>query len=668
MPYNILSIDPYLAPYEADIDLRMTLYKQTRTHLLGRNRKLSPFASGHLYYGFHATENGWVYREWAPNADAISLFGDFNNWNRDSHPMTRLENGNWELAVHGALPHGSQVRVCLRAQGRILERIPLYCKRVVQVPATSGFNGVIWQQDFTWSDNSFSPEKKLYIYECHIGMASERPAVASFAEFTENLLPRIKALGYTAIQIMAIMEHPYYGSFGYQVSNFFAVSSRFGTPEDFKALVNAAHLLGLAVIMDVVHSHAVSNAVEGLAYFDGTDYQFTHSGGQGQHPAWGTRLFNYSKPEVLHFLLSNLKFWLEEYHLDGFRFDGVTSMLYHHHGLGDSFDSYAKYFSMATDTSAVTYLQLATELCREVNPDCVLIAEDMSGLPGMCLPLKDGGVGFDYRLGMGLPDYFIKTLKESSDEKWHLGTMWHELTSRRPQEKVIGYCESHDQALVGDKTIMFRLADKEMYWSMSKQSQSDIIDRAIALHKMIRLVTWAAGGEGYLNFMGNEFGHPEWIDFPREGNNWSYQHARRQWSLLKNEKLKFGFLAEFDKAMLALVDGGNFFNRPAELLYEDKKQQLLAFRRNELVFVFNFSPDRSYADFGILTGPGKFRVALDTDSAAFGGFGRIDESLDYFTGSLFADRPMENNYLKLYIPARCAAVFRKLPKKSIYEL
>lgn len=169
----------------------------------------------------------------------------------------------------------------------------------------------------------------------------------------------------------------------------------------------------------------------------------------------GYKTFNYGKPEVIHFLLSNIKFWLNEYHFDGFRFDGVTSMLYRNHGLGVSFDSYEKYFSMNTDIEAITYLQFANELIKEINPNSISIAEDMSGMPGMCIPIKDGGIGFDYRLAMGVPDFWIKTISNLSDEDWDLGKMWYELTTRRPGEKNIGYCESHDQALVGDKTIIF---------------------------------------------------------------------------------------------------------------------------------------------------------------------------------------------------------------------
>lgn len=623
--YGILKIDPFLRPFSSDIELRMNRYKEVRYMLVEDNKSLTSFANGHLYYGFHPTEDGWVYREWAPNAQEISLIGDFNDWNDNSHKMEKLPNGNWELLVKGKLPHQSRVRLKLKANNTTYDRIPLYCKRIIQHPQSKNFDGMIWYppKKFEWHDAGFKPQMPLYIYECHIGMSGEKDDVSTFSEFVENILPRIKKLGYTTIQIMAIMEHPYYGSFGYQVSNFFAVSSRFGTPEDFKTLVDAAHGLGIAVIMDLVHSHTVRNTVEGLSEFDGTDFQFCHHGGKGDHPDWNTRLFNYGKPEVQHFLLSNIKYWLEEYHLDGFRFDGVTSMLYHHHGRGTAFDNYEKYFSTSTDLEAITYLQLATEVAKEVNPNCILIAEDMSGMPGMCLPIAVGGIGFDYRLGMGLPDFLIKMMK-TQDDYWHMGTLWYELTTRRPQEKVIGYTESHDQALVGDKTIIFWLADKEMYFHMSKASNNEGIDRAIALHKMLRFITCTLGGDGYLNFMGNEFGHPEWIDFPREGNGWSYKYARRQWNLVDNTFLKYEYLNNFDKAMLSFIADNELYLEPARLLYVNECSKIIAFTKGDYTLIFNFHPQNSYVH--ELKDTSLFKIVFHSAWKQFGGF--VDEALN----------------------------------------
>ncbi len=644
----IQSIDPYLEPYADDLRLRMELISKKKAEL----GDLTEFANGHRYFGFHRTNSGWVYREWAPAADALCLTGDFNNWDTAACPMTKLANGVFEVQVDN-LHAGQKVQTIVWHKGQMLRRIPLYATRVVQDPVT-----YLWCAEiedtfapYPFTDEGFVPPKTPFIYECHIGMAEEKGAVGTYREFTENILPRVKAAGYNTIQIMAIMEHPYYGSFGYQVSNFFAASSRYGTSSELKELINTAHGMGIAVLLDVVHSHAVSNTSEGINEFDGTTYQFFHEGGRGDHSAWGTKLFNYGKNEVLHFLLSNLRYWMEVFHFDGFRFDGVTSMLYHDHGLGSAFTDYSMYFSLNTDVEAVTYLALANELVHTLNAKAVTVAEDMSGMPGMCLPVKDGGIGFDYRLSMGVPDLWIKLLKEVSDEHWHMGQLWYELTNRRPKEKNIGYCESHDQALVGDKTIMFRLCDAEMYTHMQKFGGSLIIDRGIALHKMIRLLTASLSGEGYLNFMGNEFGHPEWIDFPREGNGWSHHYCRRQWSLVDNPDLRYRELGDFDKAMLALLQREKTLTKPSVCLSIHEDDKVLIYEKGNLVFAFNFHPEKSFDGYPVPTSKaGTYKVVLSSDDGLFGGFDRVDTSVRYVAG--------ENGF-RCYLPNRSAIVFRK---------
>ncbi|MBO7364796.1 MAG: 1,4-alpha-glucan-branching enzyme, partial [Lachnospiraceae bacterium] len=447
MAYRIYDYDPLLRMYAGDIELRMRNYKEKRAELAGKSGKLSDFANGHHYFGIHRLpDGGTVYREWAPGADALHLYGDFNFWDREAHPMTRKENGVWEILLppEQSLKDGQKYKVLVTKDGVTSEHIPSYATYVTQDPESYIWSAEVHygNEQFPWEDGDVKFSATPLIYECHIGMATEEYRVGTYNEFRENILPRIQDDGYNTIQIMAVMEHPYYASFGYQVANFFAASSRYGTPEELKMLINEAHKRGIRVLLDVVHSHAVGNEREGLNRFDGTDYQYFHEGEKGNHQAWGTKLFNYGKNEVLHFLLSNLKFWMEVYHFDGFRFDGVTSMLYQDHGLGTSFDNYDKYFSMNTDTEAVTYLMLANELIHEISPSALTIAEDMSGMPGMCLPIRDGGIGFDYRLGMGVPDMWIRILKERNDEDWDLWQIYYELTGRRPKEKNIGYAES----------------------------------------------------------------------------------------------------------------------------------------------------------------------------------------------------------------------------------
>lgn len=585
-PYEITSIDPWLAPHSGDIELRMNRFKEKRWQIAGGAETLTEFANGALYFGFHRTEDGWVFREWMPGADEVHLMGDFNKWNRESHPLDRGENGVWEIVMKGknALKHGQHVKLWVRKGEDWFERLPAYSTKVTMDEKTMRLCTQIWapEEAFEWTDEAFmkqAPAAPL-IYEAHIGMAQDKEGIGTYQEFADNILPRIAKLGYNTVQLMAVQEHPYYGSFGYQVTNFFAAAHWYGAPDGLKYLVNKAHSLGIRVLLDVVHSHACPNVGEGLQMQDGTDDQYFIPGDRGWHPAWGTRLFNYARPEVLHFLLSNLKFWQTEYHFDGFRFDGVTSMIYHDHGLGSAFTNYDMYFNMNTDIEAINYLQLANELIHEVNPNAVTVSEDMSGMPGMCLPIEQGGIGFDYRLAMGEPDYWIKLLKDVRDEDWNMNALWHEMTTRRPQEKVIGYCESHDQALVGDKTILFRMADAEMYTGMMKDYHTFTMDRAIELHKIIRLYTMSVGGNGYLNFMGNEFGHPEWIDFPREGNGWSYKYCRRQWKLVDDKRLKYEWLNDFDAAMINLAKERKLLDDPyAVSLWIDPDRKIITYSR-----------------------------------------------------------------------------------------
>ena len=662
---KILHIDPYLAPFKEHIDDRVNLFRKKKRQLLGAHGKLTDFANGHRFFGFHRTDVGWIYREWAPAAEAVYLTGDFNEWSPFASPMQKKENGIFELELKGknSLKVGQKIQTILIKSGCMKRRIPLYATRVVQDPES-----LLWCAEledtsapFLWTDGDFVPNKNPIIYECHIGMAQEKKGVGSYREFIDKVLPRIKEGGYNTIQLMAIMEHPYYASFGYQVSSFFAPSSRYGKSYELKELINTAHRMNIAVLLDVVHSHAVSNINEGISDFDGTVYQFFHEGERGNHTAWGTKLFNYGKNEVIHFLLSNLKYWMEVFHFDGFRFDGVTSMLYRDHGLGSSFTNYGMYFSSNTDTEAITYLQLANELVHKINPNAFTVAEDMSGMPGMCLPVSYGGIGFDYRLSMGVADMWINTVGEQKDEEWDMGRIWYELKTHRPKEKSIAYVESHDQALVGDKTLMFRLCDAEMYTHMSKITPSIIIDRGIALHKMIRLITASTGCEGYLNFMGNEFGHPEWIDFPREENGWSYHYCRRQWSLRDNPTLRYGELERFDRAMISMLKQEKIFEKQAANECIDQDKKIIIYNKGEVIFAFNFNPEKSFEKYFIPAEKNRrYGVILSTDCSEFGGFERASREYEYISNS--------NNGVKsgffCYLPSRSALVFKRINKKE----
>lgn len=661
---ELIKGDQWLKPFEEAVTGRHLYALRKMQELTGGKQSLSEFASGYLYFGLHRNKDKWVFREWAPNATRMFLIGDFNNWKEvPDYELQRVANGIWEVSLPlNSIHHGDLYKMRVYWNGGSGERIPAWCRRVVQDERTKIFSAQVWNPDcpYVFRNKDFkATTEPLLIYECHIGMAQDAQGVGTYEEFRKNVLPRIVADGYNCIQIMAIQEHPYYGSFGYHVSNFFAPSSRFGTAEELKHLIDEAHGMGIAVIMDLVHSHAAKNENEGLGNIAGDPNQYFYPDQRRLHPAWDSLCFDYGKNEVLHFLLSNCKYWLDEFKFDGFRFDGVTSMLYYDHGLGKAFSGYADYYDGHEDDNAICYLTLANQVIHEVNPNAITIAEDVSGMPGLASPVKAGGYGFDYRLAMNIPDFWIKIIKEKRDEDWKPSSMLWELTNRRKDERNISYCESHDQALVGDKTIIFRLVDADMYWHFKISDKNANVDRGIALHKMIRLITISTFNGGYLNFMGNEFGHPEWIDFPREGNGWSYKYARRQWNLVDNKELCFHYLGDFDKDMLKLMKSDKHLrDTPVVEIWHDDSDQVLAYMRGDYLFVFNFNPVKSFDGYGFRVPEGRYNVVLNTDAKEYGGFALADDTVEHAT--LF-DKELHSQgkgWVKTYLPARTAVVLK----------
>lgn len=665
---HIIEQDPYLSPYANILQKRQGRLDSKLEEINKDFDDLINFASWHKELGFHKERGNLVYRDWIPQVQKVSLVGDFNSWNFNSHPMTRGNSDLWWAKIPmtdfpSASPHQQKIKLrILTDAGETIDRIPAMINFTYQDPTSMQFYGSLWfpKKNHVWKHESPKSPKPLLIYEAHIGMAQEKGGLGTYIEFRDNILPRIAKANYNAIQLMGIQEHPYYGSFGYQVSSYFAPSSRFGSPEDLKSLIDKAHSLGLAVILDLVHSHAVKNTLDGLSEYNGTDYQYFHGGPRGYHTLWDSRLFNYGKKEVQRFLLSNILYWLEEFHFDGFRFDGITSMLYKHHGHYKQFNHYDMYFSDEVDEDAILFLQLASEVIHQFNKKAISIAEDISGMPGLCRPIEEGGIGFDYRMHMGVADFWIKIIKECKDENWPIDTLYHELTTGRPGEKKVCYAESHDQAMVGDKTLAFHLMDKEMYTHMAKSMPSLLIDRGISLLKLIRFLTISLGGEGYLNFMGNEFGHPEWIDFPREGNNNSYHYARRQWSLCDNAELKYSCLSEFDRDMLGVfVDNKKILDNKPQLLNLDKDNSVLIFGRGDFVWIFNFHPSKSIEgyQFGV-DNQGKYKVLLETDHPKYGGFDRINRNTSY---KAEAESSHGREYsLKIYTPSRSAILLKRV--------
>ncbi|MCJ1462318.1 alpha-1,4-glucan branching enzyme [Pseudocyphellaria aurata] len=668
---GVIQLDPWLSPFKDALRSRYSRAQRWIKTIEETEGGLEKFSRGCEKFGFNVSEKGDIaYREWAPNAMRAYLIGDFNEWNRDATPMTRDEYGVWEVKLPAkdgqpAIPHNSKVKISMviPTSGERIERIPVWITRVIQDLALSPvYDGVFWNppkgETYVFKHPRPPKPRSARIYEAHVGISSPELRVTTYKEFTKNVLPRIHHLGYNVIQLMAIMEHAYYASFGYQVNSFFAASSRFGTPEDLKELIDTAHGLGITVLLDVVHSHASKNIADGLNEFDGSDHLYFHGGVKGRHELWDSRLFNYANHEVLRFLLSNLRFWMDTYQFDGFRFDGVTSMLYTHHGIGTGFSGgYHEYFGPGVDEDGVVYLMLANEMLHQLYPNCITIAEDVSGMPALCLALSLGGIGFDYRLAMAIPDMYIKWLKEKQDADWDMGALTFTLTNRRHGEKTIAYAESHDQALVGDKSLLMWLCDKELYTHMSTLSEfTPVIERGLSLHKMIRLLTHGLGGEGYLNFEGNEFGHPEWLDFPRAGNDNSFWYARRQFNLPDDDSLRYKFLNEFDRKMQWTEEKYGWLHAPqAYVSLRNELDKVIVFERAGLLWIFNFHPSQSFADYRVgVEQSGTYQITLDTDDIAFGGLGRNVHGTRFFT-TPFAWNGRKN-FIQVYIPTRTAIV------------
>lgn len=666
--------DKYLEPFADALRYRYAKYEEIKGAITESEGGLDAFSKSYERYGLHRTADGVKYVEWAPGAKEMYLFGDFNGWNRTEFPLKRDDFGCWSVLVpnkpdgSSPIPHSTKVKATVITPGGMsLDRNPAWATFCMQDPSTYLYDTVFWdppvEDQYKWKNVDHVPRPDcLRIYECHVGMGSNDPKVGGYREFADNVLPRVKRCGYTAVQIMAIMEHAYYASFGYHVTNFFAASSRCGTPEDLKYLIDTAHGLGLQVLMDIVHSHASSNSMDGINQFDGTDHQYFHEGARGRHSLWDSRIFNYGHWEVLRFLLSNLRWYVEEYHFDGFRFDGITSMLYTHHGIGFQFSGdYREYFGHHVDIDACVYMMLANDMVHNLLPDAgVTIAEDVSGMPTLCVPVKRGGLGFDYRLAMAVPDKWIELLEKEKDENWNIGNIVHTLTNRRWNEKTIGYAESHDQALVGDKTMAFWLMDAAMYDQMSSHGfPSDVVDRGIALHKIIRMLCYSLAGEGYLTFMGNEFGHPEWVDFPRAGNDNSYHHARRRWDLADNPDLRYKFMLEWERKMHLTESAHPFcrFGAHQYVVLQHEGDKLIAIERGDrLLMIFNLHPTNSYTGYRVGTcWGGKYKLVLDSDGGDVGGHSRLTTDVIYESKTEeWQNRP---NFLQIYAPARSCQVY-----------
>ncbi len=660
--------DPALEVYVPFLQRRYRAFTAEMERIVSMFGSLRAYANLHTFLGLHYINerNGffWRWREYMPHAETLWLTTDKLNFQRHAKfRFVRKANGIFELEIPGdALEHGTYVEFRMTPQKenvsdrvpRAERRVPIFSQWVLQdVNVPEQWCARIWKPDTPYHFRHPRPKPSAFprIYEAHVGMAQPAEehhgkSVGSYAQFMCHVLPRIKADGYTAVQLMGILEHPLYRSFGYQVSGYFAPSSRYGTPDEFKALIDAAHGLGLVIILDIPHGHAAANTEQGPARYDGSNYFFMPELNQ-----WGTPSFDFRQDMTRRFLLSNCRYWLEEYHIDGFRFDAVGNMLYLDHGLNDDFSHvgrcfYGKDNQPRSNVAGELYLNLANALIHEIYPNAITIAEEFSGMPGLTCPPETGGLGFDFRFAMGIPDYWAKCIAAPKD----MGSLWYEMTNHRPYDRTISYVECHDQSINGEDSMIWRLLHDDMYQYMAVGTDTWNVSRGLAFYRLMRLLTLTTADAGYLNFMGCEFGHPEWLD--------AEEHAHRQWRLADDTQLKYAALAQWDKAqLLGLVQRflADFQQHPLfRFIHEDKR--LLAFERGRLLVVVNMHETQAQNDLIFAVTPGKYVEILSSDETAFAGHGNLHVThppQEHFTSPL----PYRNEGdIQLYLPPMVALV------------
>ncbi|KAK9673873.1 hypothetical protein RND81_12G195300 [Saponaria officinalis] len=571
---------------------------------------------------------------------------------------TRKGRKAWMEKYTPCLQHGSKYRVYFNTPDGPLERIPAWATYVRLDGDGNQPCAVHWDPSpecaHKWKNNSPKRPKSLRIYECHVGISGSDPKVSSFLEFTEKVLPRVKDLGYNAIQLFGVIEHKDYFTAGYRVTNMYAVSSRFGTPEDFKRLVDEAHGLGLLVFLDIVHSYSAADEMVGLSLFDGTNDCYFHTGKRGHHKYWGTRIFKYGDVDVLQFLLSNLRWWIEEYHIDGFQFHSLPSMMYTHNGFATFTGDFEEYCNQYVDRDALLYLILANDILHFLHPNIITIAEDATLYPGLCEPSSQGGLGFDYYVNLAAPEMWLSFLENVPDNEWSMSKIVTTLMGNKIYtNKMLLYAENHSQSISGGRSFAEILFGTEV-----GSNEASKLLRGTSLHKVIRLITFTIGGSAYLNFMGNEFGHPKRVEFPTSNNNFSFELASRRWDLLSDQGLHQK-LFHFDQDMMKLDQKEKVLSRGLPNVHHvNDDTMVISYTRGPLLFIFNFHPTDSYERYSVgVDEAGEYQMILNSDEEKYSGQGAINAD-QYFQRSIRKRIDGFQNCLQLPLPSRSAQVYK----------
>ena len=561
--------------------------------------------------GAHPQGNGTQFAVWAPNAYRVSVMGDFNGWTPDANVLEKRDGGIWEGFVAGASP-GDKYKYRIQANYTEYDRTDPFAFRM-EAPAQNTYEGlsaIITDLDeYDWQDGDWMETREgpgsldgpLSIYEVHLGswMHEEPGQSLGYREIAEPLADHVEELGFTHVEFMPLAEHPYYGSWGYQVLGYYAPTFRYGSPDDLKFLIDTLHERGIGVIMDWVPGHFATDP-QGLSYFDGSHLFEYGDPLMRSHPDWGTNVFDFGKPGVRSFLISNALFWLDEYHVDGLRVDAVASMLYRDYSREGDWSP--NIHGGRENLEAISLLQDTNERVYEEFPEALMLAEESTAWPGVSTPVDYGGLGFLYKWNMGwMHDTLDYVEKEPVHRQYHHGELTWTLSWAFSENYTLPL--SHDEVVHG----------KESLWG---KMPGDDWQKAANL-RLLYAQQFGHPGKKLL-FMGAEFG---------QYHEWNHDQEL-EWWLTEND-LHAGIQQWLGDLNHLYTEHPALWNDEEDgfewISYDDRENSVLAYlRRNgdeELLFLLNFTPVvRSDYRIG-MPEPGRYGVRLNSDAEVYEGSG-----------------------------------------------